>query len=71
MKIGISEDGEASDDWIVQSRPQRLGSVDLTSGLVLKLPGKTKKRSMKIRDNGDVMLAGDYIYLETRMLENN
>jgi len=38
VKISVSEDGEAGDDWVVESGAQGLRSVDLPSSLVLELP---------------------------------
>ena len=52
MKISVSEDGEAGDDWIVESGAQGLRSVDLPSSLVLELPEKTKL--MRLMDSGDI-----------------
>merc|ERR1719216_476819 len=37
VKICVSEDGEAGDDWIVKSCAKRLRAVDLPAGLVLEL----------------------------------
>ena len=48
VKIGVSEDGEAGDDWIVEGGAQGLRSVDLPASLVLQLSEKTKL--MKIMD---------------------
>ena len=68
VKIGVSEDGEAGDDWIVESGAQGLRSVDLSASLVLELPEKTKL--MRIMDSGDIWYSRSLTttFLETRML---
>ena len=68
VKIGVSEDGEAGDDWVVESGAQGLRSVDLPSSLVLELPEKTKL--MRLMDSGDIWYSRSLTttFLETRML---
>ena len=68
MKISVSEDGEAGDDWVVESGAQGLRSVDLPSSLVLELPEKTKL--MRLMDSGDIWYSRRLTttFLETRML---
>merc|ERR1719350_1135007 len=67
MKIGVSEDREASNDWIVESRPQRLRSaLELLLLLALDLMARDVLTKLRWLRRLSMMMLCSVITLMTR-----